>query len=416
MITGLGTQNFKSWEDSGPIPFAPLTGFFGANNSGKTSLLQILLLLKQTAKNPPPTNRSEPLFYGDDRSLVNLGDFESVIHRHNTTFTLVISISLKLSPQIKLNGLLTDSVDFSTSIVKQSGTVQVDALKYTFGANNCGIAWTPQGYKDIASNRLRNPHRCYGTVNPLSSRDSLALLHEAFEAQFARIHHIASYRTPPQHTYSWGGNHPENVGQHGEHTIPILLSGRINLRSIENDILKRLQELELIESYDIRSTSASGGEYEILVKQYEGGTAVPLTDVGFGVSQVLPVLTACYSALEGSTLILEQPEAHLHPKVQAELADVLIDVVKNRNIQIILESHSEHLLHRLQRRIAEEKIGADDTAFYFCQINNGNSKSEKLEMDEYGNIKNWPKDFFGDDVGDLIEMAKVEMRRRKEKE
>ena len=415
MITGLGTQNFKSWEDSGMLRLAPLTGFFGANNSGKTSLLQILLLLKQTANRQPP-GWNETLYFGDDGSLVNLGNFDAIIHRHNTTFTLGISVSLKLSQKIKLKGRLTDSIDFSTSIVKQSSTVQVDALKYTVGGNNWGIAWTPQGYKDIASNQSRNPHRCYGTVNPLSSRDELALLHEAFEDQFARIHHIASYRTPPQHTYSWSGNHPENVGQHGERTIPILLSGRINLRSIENDILKRLQELELIESYDIRSTSASGGKYEILVKQYEGGTAVPLTDVGFGVSQVLPVLTACYSTPERSTLILEQPEAHLHPKVQAELADVLIDVVKNRGIQIILESHSEHLLHRLQRRIAEEELLADDTAFYFCEINNGNSKSEKLEMDEYGNIKNWPKDFFGDDVGDLIEMAKVEMRRRKEKE
>ena len=71
---------------------------------------------------------------------------------------------------------------------------------------------------------------------------------------------------------------------------------------------------------------------------------------------------------EGSILILEQPEAHLHPKVQSELADVLIDVVKNRKVQIILESHSENLLLRLMRRIAEEKMLADDTALYFCQI------------------------------------------------
>ena len=72
----------------------------------------------------------------------------------------------------------------------------------------------------------------------------------------------------------------------------------------------------------------TGGDYELLVKQYKDGPEVPLTDVGFGVSQVLPVLILCYYAPEGSILILEQPEAHLHPKVQSELADVLIDVVK----------------------------------------------------------------------------------------
>ena len=87
------------------------------------------------------------------------------------------------------------------------------------------------------------------------------------------------------------------------------------------------------------------------------------------------MLILCYSAPEGSILILEQPEAHLHPSAQSELGDVLVDVVKNRNVQIILESHSAFMLHRLQRRIAEEEeqISEKDTALYFCQINDGTS-------------------------------------------
>ena len=101
-------------------------------------------------------------------------------------------------------------------------------------------------------------------------------------------------------------------------------------------------------------------EYEVRVKQYKDGPEVGLKDVGF---RRFPSPASgspqCRYAPEGSILILENPEAHLHPKVQSELADVFIDVVKNRNVQIILESHSEHLLHRLQRRIAEEEISAD---------------------------------------------------------
>ena len=99
--------------------------------------------------------------------------------------------------------------------------------------------------------------------------------------------------------------------------------------------------------------------------------------------------------------------------MQSELADVLIDVVKNQNVQIILESHSEHLLLRLMRRIAEEEISADDTALYFCQINDGTSEIERLNIDEYGNIRNWPQNFFGDEMGDLVEKTKAEMQRRK---
>ena len=183
--------------------------------------------------------------------------------------------------------------------------------------------------------------------------------------------------------------------------------------------MKWLQELRLIHSYVLNPTSSTEQNYELLVKQYADGPEVRLPDIGFGVSQVLPLITQCYCAPEGSILILENPEAHLHPKVQSELADVFIDVVKNRNIQIILESHSEHLLHRLTRRIAEGEeckkgIAVDKTAFHFCEIKDGKSTARKLEVDTYGRISNWPKDFFGDDVGDLVEKTKAEMKRRKE--
>jgi predicted ATPase len=65
------------------------------------------------------------------------------------------------------------------------------------------------------------------------------------------------------------------------------------------------------------------------------------------------------------------------------------------------------------RRIAEEGISADDTALYFCQINDGTSEIERLKVDEYGNISNWPQNFFGDEMGDLAAKAKAEMKRRK---
>ena len=78
MITELTARNFKSWEDTGKLRFASLTGLFGANSSGKTSILQVLLMLKQTAERPPDWN--EPLYFGDEESLVNLGNFDAVIH------------------------------------------------------------------------------------------------------------------------------------------------------------------------------------------------------------------------------------------------------------------------------------------------------------------------------------------------
>ncbi|MDE0683820.1 MAG: DUF3696 domain-containing protein, partial [Candidatus Poribacteria bacterium] len=143
---------------------------------------------------------------------------------------------------------------------------------------------------------------------------------------------------------------------------------------------------------------------------------VTLADMGYGLSQFLPVLVHCYYAPEGSTLILEQPGVHLHPKAQADLADLLIEVITERNLQILIESHSEHLLTRLQLGIAEQKIASDQTALYFCENDNGVSNIKSLDVDELGNIKNWPKNFFGNVRGDLVKMTREQMKRQKKAE
>ena len=85
----------------------------------------------------------------------------------------------------------------------------------------------------------------------------------------------------------------------------------------------------------------------------------------------------------------------------------------NRNLQIIVESHREHLLRRIQRRIAREALKPEDTALYFCHLENGASGIETLDVDAYGNIRNWPKDFFGDEMGELADMTIAAMERQK---
>ena len=425
MITELRVQNFKSWQDTNSLQFAPLTGFFGANNSGKTSILQLLLLLKQTAERPPEWN--EPLYFGNEESLVNLVNFDNVIYQHEPTSDLSISVSWKLPRQVAdIGGYSTNSLSFSTTITKNVEQPELELFYYTTTRGyTLAVQRAPTKRTGIFGEDIIEPSeylttfddkvaafRCYGIASDQDKdKDPFRDLQNNFENLFSQVHHVGPLRRDPQHRYNWGSSHPPNVGQYGEDMISALLSGRVRLLSVDNQILNWLQKLKLIDSYNLRPSSDSQ-DYEFRVKQHENGTEVGLTDIGFGVSQVLPVLILCYYADEGSILILEQPEAHLHPKAQSELADVLIDVVKKRKVQIILESHSEHLLHRLQRRIAEEEIAADDTALYFCQINDGSSKAERLDVDEYGNILNYPLDFFGDDLGDLVKKTEAEMKRR----
>lgn len=115
---------------------------------------------------------------------------------------------------------------------------------------------------------------------------------------------------------------------------------------------------------------------------------------------------------------MEQPEIHLHPQVQAELADVFISAIRSRengsarNVQLIVESHSEHFLNRLQRRIAEGDITPNDVAIYFCKRVGSATELEPLEVNLYGDIENWPENFFGDEMADLTARTVAAMNRQ----
>jgi predicted ATPase len=167
----------------------------------------------------------------------------------------------------------------------------------------------------------------------------------------------------------------------------------------------------LIESFAVRPIGRGRKEYEVRVRKTREAPEVLITDVGFGVSQVLPVLVQCYYAPEGSLIIFEQPEIHLHPSVQAALADVFIDAAIERNVQILVESHSEHLLRRLQRRIAEDALASEDIALYFTTFEESQSQLHELDLDIFGNIRNWPEGFFGDELGELTAMTVASAQR-----
>jgi predicted ATPase len=174
-----------------------------------------------------------------------------------------------------------------------------------------------------------------------------------------------------------------------------------------------LREMGLIQSFVVKEIAKGSNRWQAHVRTQREGSDVLLTDVGFGVSQVLPVVTLLQYVPEGSTVILEQPEIHLHPLAQAGLADVLIQAATTRRVQVVIESHSEHLLLRLQRRIAENKISANDVKLYFCETPRGVSTLTQLELDLLGNISNWPKNFMGDAFGETAEAELARLQRMK---
>jgi predicted ATPase len=247
------------------------------------------------------------------------------------------------------------------------------------------------------------------------------------EQLFQSISYLGPLRSRAERLYPWTGIEPESVGYKGENTVAAILaskSRKIGLghrrprKPFEEIVAVQLKKLGMIEEFYVRPISETRQEYEVKVRIKGSRDFVDLPDVGFGVSQVLPVIVECFYAAPGSIIIMEQPEIHLHPSAQSALADVMIDVVNSRedgtsrNIQLVIETHSEHFLRRLQRRIAENEIEQEMVAAYFANITTTPAVLEPLQIDMFGNIQNWPDNFFGDEMGDITEQAKAAMKKR----
>ncbi len=120
---------------------------------------------------------------------------------------------------------------------------------------------------------------------------------------------------------------------------------------------------------------------------------VSIADVGFGVSQTLPVLVALLVAEPGQLVYIEQPEIHLHPRAQVVLAEILANAA-NRGIKIVLETHSDKLLLAIQSLVAEGKLSPDLVKLHwFTRQENGITKVSSADLDETGAFGDWPEDF-----------------------
>jgi predicted ATPase len=428
MLKALQLGNFKSWREVN-APLAPITGFFGMNSSGKSSLLQALLLMKQSAEN---SDQKQVLEFGEDteKHLTQLRSFQETIFFSNLSLSLkfgVIWIDNSTFNDVKID----NEVNFTTKISQfnsflyiksQSYTITLDGSKSFFNSPNFTLNQDNSKIIEEIRSASRKFHRILisSIAETLGFQKKSTSIELSLEIALKNIQYLGPLRDSPKHTYSWSGAAPSNVGKQGENTIAALLAARVGGNKVgdiplENYIAQKLKDLGLIDSFRLEELREGTNIFRVLVRRTPESPEVSLTDVGFGVSQVLPVLVLCYYVPEGSTILLEQPELHLHPSVQSGLADIFIDAYQKRGVQIILESHSEHLLRRLQRRIAEEEILPTDVNLYFCSLEKGESKLEALELDEYGNIHNYPKDFFGDRFEEMAAMTEKAIERRAKK-
>lgn len=455
MLKQLQIKNFKGWKDTGEIRMAPISLFFGANSSGKSSIGQFLMMLKQTVESP---DRKAVFYPGGKNSAVQLGSYqEMVFHRNplnkiafeyawdNDTLKikdpnsghlfsgdkLIFDAEVGLGDKdqhslilehMKYQLVENEKLSFSVGLERKSGTkleYKTEAEKYSL-IRQKGRVWS-----------LKGAVRFYGfpdeVVAYYQNADFVQELNLQHEKLFRSLCYLGPLRTKAERLYSWTGIEPESVGYAGEHTVAAILAARNRkislgykrfIKPFEEIIALKLKEMGLIEDFRVNPISEQRQEYEVKVRTKGSEDWVDLPDVGFGVSQVLPVLVQCFYAPPGSIILMEQPEIHLHPNAQSALADVMIDVINSkenghdRNIQLIIETHSEHFLRRLQRRIAEDVIPQEKVSAYFANITKIPATLEPLKIDIFGNIQNWPENFFGDEMGDITAQSKAAMKKR----
>lgn len=448
MLNQLGLENFKSWRSVRQLRLAPVTGLFGTNSSGKSSIIQALLMMKQTVEY---SDRKQVLNLGDDSDPVRLGTFREMLHQGKGPFEFDLQWALPQELSIpdparpSATMFSGSEMGFCTRInaAGSRGRMRVERLEYRFAdavfamrrkerqehsyeleaSSSSGF-----GFRRIRGRAwdLPDPVKSYGFPDQVKAyyqnASFLSDLALAFEEQMNRVYYLGPLRDYPKREYTWAGAEPADMGQRGERVVDALMASQERPKisrgkgtkafTVQEYVGYWLKELGLVHSFSVQPITPESNLYRVWITRSPGAPPVLITDVGFGISQILPVLTICYYVPEGSTILLEQPEIHLHPAVQSGLADVFIDAMKRRKVQLVLESHSEHLLRRLQRRLAEEQITPDQVALYFAREEQGVSRLNPLDVDEFGNIRNWPPNFFGDEMGDLAAMAEAAMRRQ----
>lgn len=459
MLTELQIKNFKAWKDTGPVRMAPLTVIFGANSAGKSSLGHLLLALKQTTL---LSDRKRALHLGDKSSLIDLGTFADCLHGHDLKTTLEFSMSWQLATPLTVRNSL-DRTSFSgtnislTSHIKAGKNEQpeVESIQYQLlnadrklltvnherkASGTVTLDASPLKLVKTAGRQwsLEPPEKFYRfsdvTLARYQNAGFLAEFALETERMLGSLYYLGPLRKHPERTYQWSGDMPSDVGAQGEFAVAALLAASADGRMLNRGprqhqqkfgpfIASWLKDLGVISSFQVKAVAQGRKEFEVLIKTHSRAPEVKLTDVGFGISQVLPALVEAFYAPPNSMVWMEQPEIHLHPQVQAELADVFISAVqarengKPRNVQLIVESHSEHFLTRLQRRIAEGVISPDDVAVYFCKRSDTGAELEPLQLNLYGEIENWPENFFGDEMADVTARTLAAMRRKiKERE
>ena len=447
MIHSIELNNFKAFQKSGIVDMKKINILVGPNSSGKSSFIKALLTLKNTIDSKEEEivldlNReigtfktivfnnqlSNKISYSIDfenKSTLTREDFRKIalrliIFKLTNNFTQEISDTCNIEDM--LNSLMEKSQDFIVDNIKiefdltSLDRVFVENFHINFTNGDSVTIYKGENRYYIKHNNesvdlpdIIKPYKFYFKINEKklegleeSQLETTAILEyvlDDIENRFSKFTDKLIYMEPLRNKidrveYVTNLKTVNTVGSKGENILTALLGiSKMEKKTIMDSINYWIRSFDLGECYEVQKLVDDN--YSILIKNKYTGISNNILDVGVGTSQLLPIIIESVNSEDGSTLIIEEPETHIHPNAQSKLADLIVDCAKKQEKRFIIETHSIFLITQLQILVAQGKIDAKDVkVYYFLQDGDG-SRVMDMKLTQKGQFQEeWPSGFF----------------------
>lgn len=446
LINRIGLKNFKCFQET-DIKLAKITLLTGENSSGKSSLLYGLLF--------PFQSDGFPINLSPNGKYVTMGDFTEISFNNSTNNQIELAISInnkqgqeisyktiwKFNPQTQMPSLYyleSKSRKFNLEIKQGNDTWLLNFNQFdnekphletdNGGVSNNSISDLTQSADSLAISNIINDltqvkaveikenikNLQFESVNELLNKllAKKGYISIRFEIEkflillnnlSKNLNFISSFRLQPERTYYQKNKLDYKILSDGTNYIDQILQWEYGNGTEFQTLKKTLKELDLLQSIKVKKLPS--GRFEPRVQVKKKGIWASLTDVGFGISQLLPILVADLQLPNLSALLLAQPEIHLHPSVQAALATYFVKQVNKTNKQYIIETHSEYLLNRIRLAIVKGELNPTDVAVYYFENSVEGSITHPIDFTKDGQIKNAPSGFFDTYMIDTMDIA-----------
>jgi hypothetical protein len=391
----MGLTNYRCFARRQDIELRPITLVLGRNNSGKSALVRAPLILSTGIH----TESDAPLDL--DRLSEDLVEsFTDLVYGGRPHGSLDIEIEFDTGR--RMVATVQNLSEYRTQVVS-SFHVEPEGIQ---------LDWVPD---DVSP----GPKTYTGSTPGKRQVQFRGLLPDFFanpiRDSFDSIRYLGPFRDRPQRRDRLPTSRPSSIGESGENTLRILANdaarnqGRL-IKVINGEFGASLP------GWTLDVEEQAGTFTAALQSTTDTSIRVNLADTGTGVAQALPIfvqraLDKVDSPQHPVLEIVEQPELHLHPAAHGALAELYIRAIKDTPVRFLIETHSETLLLRLRRRIAEGELSANDVAIYFVENHEGVASARKITLDADGNLDYWPEGVFSEDYQETRKLAKAQLDR-----